>query len=155
MPFEIEHKYLIKYDLWSKVIPDESKPVKQGYVSATPVSSVRVRTMGDKGYVTIKGKSSNASRLEYEYEIPLSEAEEMLATFCSQDIIKTRHYVRHGDHIWEVDEFHGLNSGLIVAEIELSSVDEKYELPPWVDVNVTADKRYTNANLVLKPFSTW
>lgn len=155
MPTEIEHKYLVKLDLWRKIIPDESKPVKQGYVSATPVSSVRVRVMGDKGFVTIKGKSTNASRLEYEYEIPLAEAEEMLSAFCSEDIIKTRHYVQHGSHTWEVDEFHGLNSGLIVAEIELSSTEEQYELPDWIDINVTADKRYTNANLVLKPFTTW
>ena len=155
MPTEIEHKYLVKMELWKKVVPNESKPVKQGYVSSSPVSSVRVRVMGDKGYVTIKGKSTNASRLEYEYEIPLTEAEEMLSAFCSNDIIKTRHYVKYGAHTWEVDEFHGLNSGLIVAEIELSSTEEKYELPDWIDINVTSDKRYTNANLVLKPFTTW
>lgn len=155
MPTEIEHKYLVKTELWKQIVPDDSKPVKQGYVAATPVSSVRVRVLGDKGFVTIKGKSTNASRLEYEYEIPVVEAEEMLVAFCSEDIIKTRHYVQHGSHTWEVDEFHGLNSGLFVAEIELSSVDEQYELPNWIDINVTADKRYTNANLVLKPFTTW
>lgn len=155
MPTEIEHKYLVKIDLWKQIVPDSSKPVKQGYIAATPVSSVRVRVMGDQGFVTIKGKSANASRLEFEYEIPLSDAEEMLEKFCSQDIIKTRHYVQHGDHTWEVDEFHGLNSGLIVAEIELSSIDEKYQLPDWIDRNVTTEKQYTNANLVLRPFTTW
>lgn len=155
MPFEIEHKYLVKYDLWKQVVPDESKAVKQGYLSASPISSVRVRVMGDQGFVTIKGKSTNASRLEYEYEIPLADAEEMLAKFCSEDIVKTRHYVRHGNHTWEVDEFHGLNEGLIVAEIELSSTDEQYELPEWVGLNVTHDKRYSNARLVQQPFTTW
>lgn len=155
MATEIEHKYLVKYDLWKQVVPDESKAVKQGYLSSSPVSSVRVRVLGNQGFVTIKGKSTNASRLEYEYEIPLADAEEMLAKFCSQDIVKTRHYVQHGEHTWEVDEFHGLNSGLIVAEVELGHVDEQYELPEWIDVNVTSDKRYSNANLVLRPYSTW
>src|SRR5687768_12490152 len=121
MPFEIEHKYLVHHDLWKQVVPDASKAVKQGYLSASAISSVRVRVLGDQGFVTIKGKSTNASRLEYEYEIPLADAEEMLAKFCSQDIVKTRHYVQHGAHTWEVDEFHGLNAGLIVAEIELGS----------------------------------
>lgn len=155
MATEIEHKYLVKYDLWKQVVPDESKAVKQGYLSSSPVSSVRVRVLGDQGFVTIKGKSTNASRLEYEYEIPLADAEEMLAKFCSQDIVKTRHYVQHGEHTWEVDEFHGLNQGLIVAEIELGHVDEHYELPEWISANVTSDKKYSNANLVLRPFSTW
>lgn len=155
MPTEIEHKYLVNHTLWQQVVPDASKAVKQGYLSASQVSSVRVRVMGDQGFVTIKGKSTNASRLEYEYEIPLADAEEMLAKFCSQDIIKTRHYVQHGEHMWEVDEFHGLNSGLIVAEVELGSTDEHYELPEWIAENVTTDKRYSNANLVLRPFTTW
>lgn len=155
MPFEIEHKYLVNHDLWKQVVPDASKAVKQGYLSASAVSSVRVRVLGDQGFVTIKGKSTNASRLEYEYEIPLTDAEEMLAKFCSEDIVKTRHYVQHGPHTWEVDEFHGLNSGLIVAEIELNSVDEHYELPAWIDRDVTTDKRYSNARLVQQPFSTW
>jgi CYTH domain-containing protein len=155
MPTEIEHKYLVNHALWKQIVPDESKAVKQGYLSSSAVSSVRVRVLGDQGFVTIKGKSTNASRLEYEYEIPLAHAEEMLATFCSQDITKTRHYVQHGAHTWEVDEFHGPNAGLIVAEIELSSVDEQYELPEWIGENVTTDKRYSNANLVLRPFTTW
>jgi CYTH domain-containing protein len=155
MPTEIEHKYLVNHERWKQIVPDESKAVKQGYLSSSAVSSVRVRVLGDQGFVTIKGKSVNASRLEYEYEIPLAHAEEMLAKFCSQDIEKTRQYVKHGAHTWEVDEFHGLNSGLIVAEVELGSVDEQYELPEWVELNVTHDKRYSNANLVLRPFTTW
>jgi adenylate cyclase len=155
MAIEIEHKYLVKPELWKRVIPDVSKAVKQGYLSASAVSSVRVRTMGDQGFITIKGKSAGATRFEYEYEIPLADAEEMLSKFCSEDIVKTRHYVQHGAHTWEVDEFHGLNTGLVVAEIELESADEQYELPEWIDRDVTSDKRYSNASLVLRPYSTW
>lgn len=155
MAIEIEHKYLVHRELWQRVVPDVSKPVKQGYISFSPVSSVRVRILGDQGFITIKGKSTAAMRFEYEYEIPLADAEEMLSKFCSEDIVKTRHYVQHAGHTWEVDEFHGLNSGLIVAEIELSSQTEEYEKPEWIDREVTSDKRYSNASLVLRPFSTW
>jgi adenylate cyclase len=155
MPFEIEHKYLVKADLWKQVVPLESKVVKQGYICSSPINSVRVRVLGDQGFVTIKGKSTGAKRNEYEYEIPLVDAEEMLCLFCTDLIDKTRHYVVHGSHTWEVDEFHGLNAGLIVAEVELDSEDETYELPAWVERDVTSDKRYSNASLVLKPFGTW
>ncbi len=155
MPFEIEHKYLVNHPLWKQVVPAESKKVKQGYISSSPINSVRVRVLGQQGFVTVKGKSTGATRKEFEYEIPLEEAEEMLNLFCTEMISKTRHYVVVGSHTWEVDEFHDLNAGLVVAEIELGSEDEKYELPSWIGLDVTSDKRYSNANLVLRPYSTW
>jgi adenylate cyclase len=107
------------------------------------------------GFITIKGKSTGASRLEFEYEIPIDDAIELINKFCSNLIEKTRHIVIHDNNTWEVDEFKGLNAGLIVAEIELTSEDEIYSIPDWIDKNVTEDLRYANSNLTIKPFTTW
>lgn len=155
MATEIEHKYLIKPELWKKVIPYERVDIRQGYLLTDPAKTLRVRTKGKTGYITIKGKTQGASRAEFEYEIPLADALELLTGFCSQVIEKTRHLVLYEGKTWEVDEFKGLNAGLIVAEIELSSEDENYDLPDWVDKNVTNDLRYANSNLSVKPFSSW
>lgn len=155
MATEIEHKYLVKLELWKQIVPESSEIVKQGYLSSIPTSTIRVRTLGDKGFITIKGKSTGASRPEYEYEIPLSDAEELLGLFCSEVIEKVRHYVHYASNLWEVDEFHGLNSGLVVAEIELEHEDQQYEKPEWIDSDVTSDRRYSNSNLVQRPYSTW
>lgn len=155
MPTEIEHKYLVKKELWKLVIPDSSAEVKQGYLLTDPNKTIRVRTKGNKGFITIKGKSIGASRPEFEYEIPLSEAIELINGFSSNIIEKTRHYVTFENKLWEVDEFKGLNEGLIVAEIELTDENEKYSTPDWVGENVTEDQRYANSNLSIKPFTTW
>lgn len=155
MATEIEHKYLVKADLWHKVAPHKSVHVKQAYLLTDPDKTIRVRTMGDQAFITIKGKASGASRLEYEYEIPLQDANELIGKFASDLIEKIRHYVIHETKTWEVDEFKGLNNGLMVAEIELATEEESYQLPAWVGRNVTDDHRYANSNLVSDPYINW
>ncbi|MNQ93266.1 CYTH domain protein [compost metagenome] len=129
--------------------------IRQGYLQTDPNKTIRVRTKGNQGYLTIKGKAVGASRLEFEYEIPVDEANELLDKFCSNLIDKTRYDVVHEGKTWEVDVFSGLNEGLIVAEIELTSEEETYTLPVWVGENVTSDMRYANSNLAVTPFSNW
>jgi CYTH domain-containing protein len=126
MATEIEHKYLVIKDIWKKIIPNKSVEIKQAYLLTDPEKTIRVRTKGNSGFITIKGKSIGSSRLEFEYEIPIEDANELINKFCSNLIEKTRHIVIHDNNTWEVDEFKGLNEGLIVAEIELTSEDEKY-----------------------------
>jgi adenylate cyclase len=155
MATEIEHKYLVKADLWKDIAPEKSVDIRQAYLLTDPDKTIRVRTKGVKGYITIKGRTVGASRPEYEYEIPIADANELIDKFCSSLIEKTRHLITHNNKTWEVDAFNGSNEGLIVAEIELTSEDEKYSLPDWVDKNVTDDVRYANANLTLKPYNTW
>ncbi len=155
MATEIEHKYLIIKEHWKVVVPDQSIRIRQGYLLTDPEKTIRVRTKGDKGYLTVKGKSSGSSRPEFEYEIPLADAEELLDKFCSSLVEKTRHLVLHDNKTWEVDEFFGLNEGLIVAEIELTHEKEVYLTPHWVGQNVTNNSQYANSNLSLRPFTTW
>lgn len=155
MAVEIEHKYLLKKDLWKEVIPHKSVAVKQAYILTDPNKTIRVRTMGDKAFITIKGKNSGAGRLEFEYEIPLNDAHELIGNFSTNLIEKIRHYVLVDGKTWEVDEFSGNNAGLFIAEIELLHEEEVYTLPDWVDMNVTNDNRYANSNLALKPFTSW
>jgi adenylate cyclase len=155
MPKEIEHKYLIDKEAWKGATPDRSHRIKQGYLSTDPDKTVRVRTRDDKGFITIKGKTHGATRLEYEYEIPVIDATELLASFCTNIIEKVRHVVTHDNKLWEVDEFEGLNAGLVVAEIVLSSEEEQYTIPPWIGKNVTDDMRYANSNLSVRPFRSW
>lgn len=155
MATEIEHKYLVNTELWLQVVPDKSVEIKQGYLLTEPNKTIRVRTKGQIGFITIKGKTIGASRPEFEYEIPLADANQLIANFCSNVIEKTRHYVFYKNNTWEVDVFDGLNQGLIVAEIELNSEEELYQKPDWVTKNVTDDTKYANSNLSIKPFSTW
>lgn len=155
MALEIEHKYLVKPDAWAKVSPRKSVALQQAYLLTDPEKTIRVRTMNDSAYLTIKGKSEGASRLEYEYGIPLSDALELIRHFGSSLVEKTRHYVEVDGKTWEVDEFKGDNEGLLLAEIELSAGDEIYTLPDWVDRNVTEDQRYANSNLSVRPFKSW
>jgi adenylate cyclase len=155
MGLEIEHKYLIHQAHWQTVVPHKSTVLKQAYISTDPEKTIRVRTLDDKAYITIKGKSSGAARLEFEYEIPLEDAYELIKHFSANLVEKTRHYVLVEGKTWEVDEFKGANKGLFVAEIELDSEDEAYHLPEWVDRNVTNDMRYANSNLALNPYTNW
>ena len=155
MPVEIEYKYLVDAEQWKTIQPAQGKAIIQGYIFKEPGKNVRVRTKGDKGYITIKGKSNGPSRPEYEYEIPLEEAKELLRDFCTQHIEKIRYEVEHEGHTWEVDVFSGANAGLIMAEIELRSESEAYALPHWVGANVSTDYRYGNAYLVDHPYGTW
>src|SRR6187402_2169435 len=117
MAIEIEHKYLVKSEQWKKVVPHKSVEVKQAYLLTDPDKTIRVRTKGDQGFLTIKGKMAGSSRLEFEYEIPIADANELISKFSKDLIIKIRHLVKIDEHTWEVDEFKGLNEGLIVAEI--------------------------------------
>ena len=155
MATEIEHKYLVNTDIWKNITPNKSVEIRQAYLQTDPEKTIRIRTKDKSGFITIKGKTVGASRLEFEYEIPIADANELINKFCSNLIEKTRHLVIHDNNTWEVDEFKGLNEGLIVAEIELTSEDEKYSIPNWVDKNVTDDLRYANSNLTIKPFKTW
>ncbi|MEO5643408.1 MAG: CYTH domain-containing protein [Bacteroidia bacterium] len=155
MIIEIEHKYLVKAERWKQVTPFKIVPIRQAYLSKDPEKTIRIRVAGDKGFITIKGKSVGASRPEYEYEIPLAEAEELIKNFCNNLIEKTRHYVLYENKTWEVDIFEGLNSGLIIAEIELNAENEEYSKPDWIDHDVTTDKKYANSNLTVNPFTTW
>ena len=154
MAKEIERKFLVKPRNWSELGP--GLKIRQGYLSTAPERTVRVRTYGDHGYVTIKGKTSGISRDEYEYEIPFADATEILDHLCLHPRIeKTRYRISFKGHTFEVDEFTGANSGLTVAEAELKSADEKLELPDWIDRDVSDDPRYFNSSLAQKPFSTW
>lgn len=155
MAVEIEHKYLVESGLWNSVVPNKIVNIKQGYLSSDPNVSVRVRVLDDKGFVTVKGKTLGAKRLEFEYEIPLVDAEQMLREFGQRCVEKKRHYVLIENKIWEVDVFEGLNEGLIIAEIELTSEDERYFKPDWVTLDITQDYKYSNSNLAIHPYSTW
>ncbi|MGM0738186.1 MAG: CYTH domain-containing protein, partial [Bacteroidota bacterium] len=131
--------------------------IRQGYLSLLPERTVRVRVMGDKGFLTIKGiaDASGVSRYEWEHEIPVDEAEKLLSICEPGFIDKTRYFVKQGDCTYEVDEFHGDNKGLVIAEVELQSVDEHFEKPDWLGEEVTGDARYYNSSLIRKPFKKW
>ena len=154
MALEIERKYLIDLE---KISPLENGiRIKQGYLSTNKNAVVRVRVKNDKAYLTIKGSNSGIARLEFEYEIPLDEANEMLEKLCQKPVIdKTRYLITHENHTWEVDIFYGDNEGLVVAEVELSSEDEFINLPSWVKEEVSHDDRYFNSNLMKLPFKDW
>lgn len=150
MALEIERKFLLLDDRF-KEEAFERVEIRQGYLALSPERTVRVRTRGDKGFLTIKGRSSDdgLSREEWEREIPLAEAEELLAG-CRAVVEKTRHLVRVGRHVFEVDEFHGLNEGLRLAEVELQSPDEPFERPAWLGREVTGEKEYYNSQIALR-----
>ena len=154
MPKEIERKFLVKNDSWRG--QDKGKRYRQGYLSTVKERTVRVRTAGEKGFLTVKGISVGASRPEYEYEIPVVDANEMLDRLCERPLIeKTRYRITHAGLVWEVDEFEGDNHGLITAEVELKDEHQSVTLPCWLGDEVTGDPRYFNANLVGKPFTKW
>lgn len=156
MAKEIERKFLVKDDTY-KAMAFAHRKVKQGYISSTRGKTVRVRIMDDKGFLTIKGPSDEKGlgRYEWEKEIPVNEAEELMR-LCEPGMIdKTRHLVRSGKHIVEVDEFHGENEGLVVAEIELAYEEETYERPAFLGEEVTGDTKFYNSFLMKFPFSKW
>lgn len=155
MPQEIERKFLVTGEYKSQAYAQNH--IVQGYISSARGWTVRVRIRDDKGYLTIKGASneSGTSRYEWEKEIPLNEAEELMR-ICEPGIIdKTRYLVRSGKHVFEVDEFYGGNDGLVVAEVELASEDEPFEKPAFIGREVTGDIRYYNSQLMKHPFNTW
>lgn len=146
MATEIEHKFLVVNDSY-QAMAVSSVEIEQGYLNREPDCTVRVRVKDGHGYITVKGKNAGDARLEFEYEIPLADARAMLGLCISPVISKRRWIVPYEGHTWEVDEFHGSLSPLIVAEIELPSSDTRYILPPFVGENVTGDPSYYNSNL--------
>ena len=153
MGTEIERKFRVKEGAWREA---NATRYRQGYLSTVKERTVRVRTINDKAYLTIKGITVGASRAEFEYEIPVADAEEMLDNLCEKPLIeKNRYEVDAGTLTWEVDEFFGENQGLVIAEIELQSEDQPFDKPDWVADEVTSDPRYYNANLIKHPYSSW
>ena len=151
---EIERKFLVKGSAWKALAA--GTVYRQGYLSTVKERTVRVRTVGEKGFLTIKGVTTGVTRSEFEYEVPAADANAMLDALCEKPLVeKTRYKIPLGGFTWEVDEFHGDNDGLVVAEVELKSADEKPPLPEWVGEDVSSDPRYFNSNLVKKPFKTW
>lgn len=155
---EIERKFLVTGDSWRRAA--RSVSCQQGYILYGPPVSVRVRVIGEDALLTLKRSSAadapGIERLEFEYPIPLAEGLKMLETLCQESRVeKTRHYVEHGAHTWEIDEFTGANAGLVVAEIELESAGEIFELPEWTGKEVSGDPRYLNVNLAQRPYTQW
>jgi len=151
---EIERKYLVTTTSWRQAA--EKRDVRQGYLTLDKERTVRVRLAAGKGTITIKGMSQGIARPEFEYGIPSEDARALLEQLCLRPLIeKTRYRVPYGDLLWEVDVFRGENEGLIVAEVELASEDQRIELPDWVGEEVTGDPRYFNARLVAEPYNTW
>ncbi len=154
MGTEIERKFLVGDNSWR--VGAEGKLYRQGYLSTAADRNVRVRIIGDQGFLTVKGRASGITRLEFEYEIPVEDADRMLDALCLKPLIeKTRYKIDYRGATWEVDDFAGDNAGLVVAEVELASEDQHVELPSWIGEEVSDDPRYLNSSLVEKPFKTW
>ena len=153
MGMEIERKFLVNnapFEKW-----DEGIDITQGYLARGQQATARVRTFGSQGFMTIKGKTTGISRQEFEYEIPYEDAQALLLLCEGGLIIKRRWQVKVGAHLWEVDRFEGENSGLIVAEIELSSENESFTKPDWLGIEVSDDPRYFNGALSRTPYQDW
>jgi CYTH domain-containing protein len=152
MAKEIERKFLVKNGAWRQ---EKGTKYRQGYLNSAKERIVRVRTINNKCYLTIKGITVGASRMEFEYEIPRKDADGLL-DICEKPLIeKIRYKVKEGGFIWEIDEFFGENQGLIVAEVELESEDQNFPKPDWVGEEVTGDPRYFNSNLIQNPYTKW
>ena len=152
---EIERKFLLQSDAWREEVRDSTRLV-QGYLLRGEKSAVRVRIKGEMAELNIKHTQDGINRLEYEYEIPIEDAREILEHVAQRPLIdKIRHHVVRGDHLWEIDEFFGANAGLVVAEIELAEADESFEKPSWLGQEVSLDQRYYNSNLSKLPYSKW
>ena len=151
---EIERKFLVKDDTFKTLTRGTS--YRQGYLNSQKERVVRVRTIADKGFLTVKGITTGATRVEYEYEIPVKDAEAMLDELCEKPLIeKNRYKIKQGNFIWEVDEFFGENQGLICAEVELESEAQSYDKPEWIGAEVTGDPKYFNSNLIQNPYKNW
>ena len=153
MGTEIERKFLVVGDGWRGLA--EGTVIRQGYLSTVAQRTVRVRLAGDQAYLTVKGPSVGATRAEFEYEIPVADAEQLLAMCEGPLIEKIRYRIPADEVVWEVDEFQGDNAGLLVAECELKTADQEFARPEWLGNEVTDDARYYNANLSKQPFKNW
>jgi len=154
MALEIERKFLMKDESWRGLALGQH--YRQGYLNQNHGTIVRIRTIGNEGYLTIKGPSQDGARLEFEYPIPVVDAVEMLEKLSASPIVeKLRHAIHFDGFVWEVDEFLGENEGLIFAEIELEHPDQQFSLPPWIGREVTDDPRFYNSNLASNPYSRW
>ncbi|MES2127420.1 MAG: CYTH domain-containing protein [Pseudomonadota bacterium] len=154
MGIEIERKFLLFGKEWRNLA--EPVLLRQGYLSLDPDRTVRVRVEGQRGVLTIKGRSEGATRGEWEYDIPLAEANELLERLCQKPLVeKFRRKIPFGGHVWEVDEFIGANAGLVLAEIELKAEDEPFDKPGWIGEDVTGERRYYNSSLIRSPYATW
>ena len=154
MAKEIERKFLVKSDEWRALA--DGVLYRQGYLNSVKERTVRIRTVGDKAFLTIKGITIGATRVEYEYEIPTSDCNAMLDGLAEKPIIEKKRYkIKFSGLTWEVDEFFGENAGLIVAEVELTSEHQTFEKPSWIGEEVTSDTRYFNSNLITHPYSKW
>ncbi len=154
MAIEIERKFLVEDDSWRESA-GPGRRMTQGYLSQESGRTVRVRIAGEEAWLTIKGRAQGISRSEFEYPIPVAEAREILGLCAGHVIDKTRSEVPYGDHVWEVDVFHGGNEGLVVAEVEMGDEAENPAIPPWVGREVSEDRRYANSMLSATPFSQW
>lgn len=155
MGIEIERKFLVDRANWVQQEKPAGTVMRQGYMLNHKSKTVRLRIAGDKAYLTFKSGTSGISRNEYEYEIPFSDATELFEQFVETGLNKTRYCVTYKDKLWEVDVFEGDNEGLMVAEIELDSEDEAFELPPWAGQEVSDDERYYNSSLSVNPYKSW
>lgn len=151
---EIERKFLVTGDAWRQLT--QGTMYRQGYLNSAKERTVRVRTVGDKAFLTIKGITVGATRAEYEYEIPFADCNALLDNLAEKPLIEKKRYkIPQGALTWEIDEFFGENQGLIVAEIELVSEDQAFDKPEWIGEEVTGDPRYFNSNLIKHPFTKW
>jgi len=155
MPKEIERKFLVRKDLWYALPKSPGEEIQQGYLLAEPGLVIRIRIRGNNGFLTIKGITHKMTRDEYEYPVPVDQAEELYELYARSRVEKIRYTMEFKGNTWEVDEFFGENNGLILAEIELTSEDQEFSRPPWLGEEVTSDNRYYNSYLAEKPFSTW
>ncbi len=162
MGTEIERKYLVKQAKWrshkeklQQQFPEIGKKYCQGYIPTSNGTTVRLRTIGQQAYLTIKSKTKGYTRSEFEYPIPIEDAEQMLEALCLKPLIeKIRYEINYDDLIWEVDEFFGENEGLIIAEVELKNEQQQINIPSWIDKEVN-DKKYFNSSLIKYPYSQW
>ncbi|MDR1126345.1 MAG: CYTH domain-containing protein [Deltaproteobacteria bacterium] len=159
MGIEIERKFLLKNESWrldTSGRPRRGTLYRQGYLSRNPACIVRLRLEGDEAFITLKGRRQGVRRSEYQYPVPASDCAAMLEELADKPLIeKTRYKVDFDGLTWEIDEFHGENAGLLVAEVELESEDQAFKLPPWAGEEVSGDSRYANAALVNNPFRNW
>ena len=152
MAIEIERKFLVTSNDWRI---NEPVQIRQGYLNRDPDRTVRVRTAGNQAWITVKGRTIGSVRSEFEYPIPLDDADALLL-LCERPLLeKRRYHFEHDGRTWEVDEFLGANEGLVVAEIELDTPDAEFSMPSWIGIEVTNDSRYFNSNLSVSPFTTW